>query len=172
MADPAQLEKRIAELEREVSALRGRRVAGIRHRSAAAIGDLPLLSIAIGPDLAEGEIRGHARGVIAIGDFATGVIAVGGLARGAVAVGGLAAGLFSLGGVSVGLLVALGGLAFGSAAVGGLAVGGAAVGGGAVGYYACGGGAAGVHVIGPMRRDPEAEAFFRRTGLSAVCRPR
>ena len=90
MADPAQLEKRIAELEREVRVLRGRRAAGIRHRSAAAIGDLPLLSIAIGPDLAEGEIRGHARGVIAIGDFATGVIAVGGLARGAVAVGGLA----------------------------------------------------------------------------------
>lgn len=37
MRDPAQLEKRIAELEHEVSALRGRG-RGVRYRSAAAIG--------------------------------------------------------------------------------------------------------------------------------------
>jgi hypothetical protein len=172
MADPAQLEKRIAELEREVRALRGRRATGIRHRSAAAIGDLPLLSIAIGPDLAQGQMRGHARGVIAIGDIATGVVALGGLARGVVAFGGLAAGLVSVGGLSVGLLLALGGFAIGSVAVGGMAVGGAAVGGGAAGYFACGGGAAGTYVVSAARRDAPAEDFFRRSGLAAVCRPR
>jgi hypothetical protein len=171
MPDPAQLEKRIAELEREVAVLRGRR-GGVRYRSAAAIGDIPLLSVAIGPDLARGEIRGHARGVIAIGDFATGLVALGGLARGAIAVGGLAAGLVSVGGFSVGLLLAVGGFALGSLALGGLAVGGAAVGGGSVGYYACGGGAAGVHAIDPVRRDPAAVAFFQRYGLDGLCRRR
>lgn len=74
MRDPAQLEKRIAELEHEVSALRGRG-RGVRYRSAAAIGDFPLLAIAVGPDLARGEIRGHARGVVAVGNIATGVVA-------------------------------------------------------------------------------------------------
>ncbi len=63
----------------------------------------------MGPDPEKGELRGHARGIIAIGDFATGVLAVGGLARGIVAMGGLALGaLVGVGGVCVGAL-ALGG---------------------------------------------------------------
>jgi hypothetical protein len=171
MADPAQLEKRIAELEREVAVLRGRR-GGVRYRSTAALGEIPLLSVAIGPDLSKGEIRGHARGVIAIGDFATGLVALGGLARGGIAVGGLTAGLVSVGGFSVGLLLAVGGFTLGSLALGGLAVGGVAVGGGAAGYYACGGGTAGVHMVSPVRRDPAAVAFFERYGLAGLCRQR
>jgi hypothetical protein len=171
MRDPAQLEKRIADLEREVGALRGRR-GGVRYRSTLGVGDFPLLAVAVGPDLSRGEIRGHAKGVIAIGDFATGIVAVGGLARGLVAVGGLSAGLVSFGGLTLGLLLAFGGLAIAPVAVGGVAVGRVAVGGGAAGYYACGGGAYGTHVVSAQRRDPEAVAFFRRFALGALCRPR
>ena len=169
MRDPAQLERRVAELEREVQALRGVR-GGARYRSAATIGDIPLIAVAFGPDLSRGEIRGHARGIIAIGDFATGVIAIGGIVRGLVAIGGLALGAVSIGGLSLGLLLAFGGVTFGSLAVGGLAVGGAAIGGGAAGYYACGAAAAGTHVVSPSRRDPEALAFFHSRGLGPLCR--
>jgi hypothetical protein len=171
MQDPARLEKRIADLEREVGALRGHR-GGVRYRSGTAIGDIPLLSIAIGPDLTKGELRGHARGVIAVGDIATGVVALGGLARGVIAMGGLTFGLVSVGGLTIGLLLALGGVALGTVAVGGMAVGGAAVGGGAAGHYACGGAAAGTYVVGPLRQDPEALAFFERAGLAGLCRGR
>ena len=171
MRDPAQLEKRIEELERAVGEMRGRRY-GVRYRSRAALGDFPLLAVAVGPDLSRGEIRGHAKGVIALGDFATGIVAVGGLARGLVAIGGLTAGLFSFGGLTLGLLLAFGGLSFGSVAVGGMAVGGVAIGGGAAGYYACGGGATGTHVVSATRRDPQAVAFFREFALGSLCRPR
>jgi hypothetical protein len=81
----------------------------MRWQSSASILELPLVSVAVGPDPAKGEMRGHARGIIAIGDMAVGVIAVGGLARGVVALGGLAVGGIALGGGAVGLL-ALGGL--------------------------------------------------------------
>lgn len=169
MADPRDLERRVAELEAEVARLRMPYRRGVRHRSAAALGDIPLLSIATGPDFEHGEIRGHARGIIAIGDIATGVVAVGGLARGLFAIGGLAVGGFTLGGLSLGAFVAVGGLAIGTVAFGGGAIGGAAVGGGAAGYYACGGGAVGAHVVRPGTADPEAVAFFERHGLLGVC---
>jgi len=172
MRSREELEKRVSELERQLAGFQG--VAGmpfrgIRKRSSAAIGDLPFYDIAVGPDPTRGEMRGHAKGVVAIGDIATGVLAIGGLARGVVALGGLAAGLFSLGGLSIGLLVAAGGLAIGSLAGGGGAVGGIAVGGGAVGYYACGGGALGHFAIDARHQDPEAEEFFRELGLSGLC---
>ncbi len=168
------LEKRVAELEKKVAAFQAAGYPAVRYRSVRkraswGIGNIPFYDIALGPDLSRGEFRGHAKGVIAIGDIATGFIAFGGLARGAVAIGGLAAGLLSFGGLSVGILAAVGGLAIGSLAFGGGAVGGVAVGGGAAGYYACGGGAAGVHVVSGMQRDPEAEAFFRQYGLLQVC---
>jgi hypothetical protein len=173
MADRNDLERRVLALEQQVAALQrggglfaGR---GIRKRASWGLGDLPFYDIAVGPDLAKGEIRGHAKGFIAVGDFATGVLAMGGLARGVVAFGGLAAGLFSFGGLSVGLLGAIGGLAIGGLALGGGAVGGVALGGGAAGYYACGGGGAGAYVIDARRRDPEAQEFFRRYGLGSLC---
>jgi len=172
MEDRERLEKRVAELERQLAAFRGGGLfpaRGIRKRAPWGIGDIPFYDVAFGADPERGELRGHAKGIVAIGDFATGVLALGGLARGVFAFGGLAAGLFSFGGLSIGLLSAVGGLAIGSLALGGAAVGGAAIGGGAVGYYACGGGAAGAHVWSPLRRDAEAAAFFREHGLAGAC---
>ena len=172
MDDRDQLEKRVAELERQLAAFRGGGLfpaRGIRKRADWGIGDIPFYDIAFGADPERGELRGHAKGIIAIGDFATGFLALGGLSRGVVAFGGLAAGLFSFGGLSIGLLSAIGGVAIGGLALGGAAVGGAAIGGGAVGYYACGGGANGTHVVDAMHHDPEAEEFFREHGLEGLC---
>jgi hypothetical protein len=163
------LEKRVADLERQLAALSP--VRGVRKRASWGLGDIPFYDIALGPDLARGELRGHAKGIIAVGDFATGVLALGGLSRGVVAIGGLAAGLVSLGGLSLGVIAAVGGLAIGGLALGGGAVGGVAVGGGAVGYYACGGGAAGKHVVDAMHRDPAALEYFREAGLERLCLP-
>jgi len=166
------LERRVDELEREVAALRGQGAGwgrGIRKGASRGIGNLPFYEIALGPDVARGERRGHAKAVIAIGDVATGVLALGGLSWGLVAAGGAAAGVLSFGGPSIGLLCAIGGLAIGSMAVGGGVVGGAAVGGGAAGYYACGGGAAGQHVVSALRTDPEALEFSRRHGVTGLC---
>jgi hypothetical protein len=160
--DSDQLKQRVAALEREVAALksRGFPYRGIRKRSNRFYWGLPLYDIAMGPDPEKGEMRGHAKGIIAIGDIATGVLALGGVARGIFAFGGVAVGvLLGFGGLSVGLL-AFGGLAMGGIALGGGAIGGIAIGGGAVGYYAVGGGAFGEHVIRGMAQDPEAVRFF------------
>jgi hypothetical protein len=150
--DFEQLKQRIAALEQEVAALkkRGYSYRGIRKRSNRFYWGLPLYDIAMGPDPEKGEMRGHAKGIIAIGDIATGVLALGGIARGIVAFGGLAAGL----------LLGIGGLSIGLLAFGGLALGGIAIGGGAFGYYAIGGGAFGKHVISGIAQDPEAVRFF------------
>jgi len=159
-------------LEAQVTALRagsGLPVRGIRKRASWGLGDIPFYDIALGPDLQRGQLRGHAKGIVAIGDFATGVLAIGGLARGVIALGGLSLGLVSAGGLSLGLLAAVGGLAIGGAAIGGAAVGAVAIGGGAAGYYACGGGAAGKYVIAAHRRDVEAREFFRQYGVEALC---
>lgn len=172
MGDQRDLERRVAELEQQLAALKQARFRGIRYRSSLTFADIPLLAIAAGPDPERGELRGHAKGIIALGDIATGVVALGGLARGLVAIGGLAVGGLSFGGLSLGVLAAAGGLAIGSVALGGAAIGGVAIGGGAAGYYACGGGAAGTHVVSPLSQDPEAQAFFRRYGLERLCRGR
>jgi len=136
---------------------------GIRRQSTITLAGLPLWSVALGPDLDRGEIRGHAKGIFAFGDMATGVLAAGGLARGVVAFGGLAIGLASFGGLGLGLIVALGGAAVGALALGGGAAGGVAIGGGAIGLYAMGGGAAGTHVLSSTRCDAEALDFFSQT---------
>lgn len=155
------LEKRVADLERQVSAMRVRQgMWTVRRRSAETLAGLALYDIAFGPDSAKGEMRGHARGILAIGDIATGVIAIGGFARGIFALGGLAAGLVTLGGFSAGL-VAVGGLALGGVAMGGGAIGAVAIGGAAAGSYACGGAALGGHVVSGSGADPEAVRFFR-----------
>jgi len=173
MTDRNDLEKRVAELEKRLAAQTGglpvRAYRGLRRRASWGIGDLPWYDIALGPDFERGERRGHARGVIAIGDIASGFLAVGGLARGVLAFGGLSLGLVSFGGLSVGLFCAIGGLAIGGLAVGGGAIGGVAAGGGAAGYYACGGAAVGVHATSAMRRDAAADAFFAEYGLSELC---
>lgn len=131
-----------------------------RYRTEAMLFGLPIIDLCMGLD-EQGKI-GRAKGIIAIGDYATGFIAVGNKwANGVVALGG--GGSFGLcavgGGCSIGLLTAgagglglggfaLGGCAMGGIAMGGFAVGGVAQGGAAIGYYARGGSATGVHTIG------------------------
>lgn len=144
------------------SASGGFPIKGIRRQSSRKFCGLPLWSVAIGPDWECGEMRGHARGIVAVGDVATGWVALGGVARGIVAIGGLAIGLFSFGGAAIGVAVAVGGAAVGAIAFGGGAVGLVAVGGGAYGYYALGGGAAGTHAVSALHQDPVAVDFFRQ----------
>jgi len=168
MAEREDLERRVAELERQLAATRPS-LRGVRYRSGAALGDLPWVSIALGPDRARGERRGFARGVIAIGDVAVGVVAVGGAAAGGICFGGVSLGLASLGGLALGLWVAVGGLAVGGTALGGAALGRVAIGGAAAGEYACGGAGFGRHVIDATGVDSEAAAFLREKGLAPLC---
>ena len=132
---------------------------GVRRRSDYEYLGLPLWCVAVGPDPERGELRGHAKGILAIGDIATGLVAIGGLARGGIAIGGVAVGLVALGGLALGGL-AFGGLAIGLLAIGGGAAGWIAVGGAAAGVYAAGGAAWGTYVISAAERSPEAVAFF------------
>jgi len=131
----------------------------VRRRSDYEYLGLPLWSIATGADPAKGDLHGHAKGVLAIGDIATGVVAIGGLARGLLAIGGVAIGIVAVGGLAVGAL-AFGGLAIGAVAFGGGALGWIAIGGAAAGFYAAGGAAWGMYVVSAMERSPEAVAFF------------
>ena len=132
--------------------------AGKRYRSNATLFGWPVIDVALGPK--DGQLRGHAKGIIAIGDIATGGIAIGGLPRGVVAVGGVPIGLFALGGVSLGLLGATGGLAIGGFAAGGGAIGVVANGGGALGVLAQGGGALGLFTRDARGiRPPGTDAF-------------
>jgi hypothetical protein len=94
----------------------------MRYQSTATVGDIPVVSIAFGPDHQTQQLRGRAVGVIAVGDVAVGIIAVGAIAASVVAIGGLSLGVIGVGGLALGL-VALGGLAIGGVAVGGLAIG-------------------------------------------------
>ncbi|HUB27778.1 MAG TPA: hypothetical protein VL992_20310 [Tepidisphaeraceae bacterium] len=122
---------------------------GKRYRSKATFCGLPVVDIAIGPF--DAEIRGRARGVIAIGDFANGWLAIGGVARGIVAIGGVAVGLFSVGGIAVGLLTVMGGLAITlGLANGGFSLGAISFGGLSIGLIAQGGLATGMYARGAM----------------------
>ena len=130
-------------------------ILGYEYRSAAAIGDWPLVHICFGVDPMTMRPR-VARGALAIGNIAVGGIAI----------GGLALGMFTLGGLSVGIAGALGGLALGvGVSFGGLAIGSVAVGGVAVGFmHAIGGVAVGPSIISGTRCDEAARAFFERWG--------
>jgi hypothetical protein len=162
-SDIEELKHRVETLETAVSQLQETQSPrGVRKRSKTTLFGLPLYEIATGPDPKVGETRGHARGIIAIGDSAVGLIAIGGLSLGVIAIGGLAIGLFALGGGAIGLLAAFGGGAIGGFAGGGFAIGIVAFGGGAVGYYAAGGGAIGKYVISAAEQNPEAIEFFQR----------
>ena len=110
------------------------------YKSRRTLFGLPLIHINVGRWI-PGQKRCHAKGVIAIGNFANVFLSLGGIASGFLTIGGLSAGFFSLGGLSVGLLLAVGGLSVGTIAVGGLALGIFAIGGGAFGIYSLGGAA-------------------------------
>lgn len=108
------------------------------YKSRAALFGLPLVHINMG-----GWGIHRARGVLAIGNFATGVLALGGCSVGLIALGGLSIGGLALGGLALGA-AAVGGVAVGAlCALGGLALSfGLSVGGCAVSLsYALGGGA-------------------------------
>jgi len=110
---------------------RGTLMYGFEYKSAAAIGEWPLLHICTGIDPLTMRPRA-AKGVVAIGNIAIGGLALGGLAFGLVTIGGLSIGLAcAVGGAAVGLGLSVGGVAFGAIAVGGLAVGLKAATGGA-----------------------------------------
>lgn len=126
----------------------------VRYTSKARILGWPLVAMSQGPDLATNEVRGHARGIIAIGDIATGFIAIGGMARGVIAVGGIAVGLVTVAGVGLGGFV-----------IAGVALAQTAFGGVAVGQYAKGGVAVGAHVISAKHVDGTAAEWFERLGL-------
>jgi hypothetical protein len=168
----AELEQQVHELDAQIAALRARNRLppnGIRRRAAWSIGSMPLYEISLGSDLGRRQMRGHARGVIAVGDRASGVLAIGGYARGVVAIGGIATGIISVGGLSLGLLSALGGLAIGALAVGGTSVGGIAIGGSRIGYDVCDAVLAGTHIVSTVLLSPDAAAFFARLGLDGFC---
>ena len=132
----------------------------IRYTSRLRLFGWPLVAIAQGVDFSRNEQRGHARGIIALGDIATGVIAIGGMARGLIAVGGVAVGFVTVAGVGLGGLV-----------IAGVALAHTAFGGVAVGHYAKGGTAVGEHVISSKRVDDSAAVWFGRLGLHTRTAP-
>lgn len=137
---------------------------GRRYQSETRAFGMPLVCVAFGPH--GDETRGHAKGIIAIGDVATGWLAIGGMARGVIAFGGLALGLIAHGGLALGLL-AFGGLGVGGLAIGGGAIGGLASGGSATGIVAEGGLAIGYIARGGT---PIGTHTMNRTGGSQVAR--
>ncbi len=86
------------------------------YKSKAYVNDMPIVHINLGQGYKK------ARGIIAIGNFASGVISMGGFATGVIALGGLSAGVISLGGLAAGV-IAVGGISFGAIAVGAIAIG-------------------------------------------------
>lgn len=106
----------------------------IRWRSLATYLEQPLVCVALGPNPAHNEMRGHARGIITIGDLATGVIATGGISHGLIAIGALS--------------------------LRGLAMGYISTGGSAVGYYALDSATFGKFVWSGIHRDPQGVKFF------------
>ena len=65
------LRKEVTGLKRTVRGNSRRQQRGIRKRSKSTLLGWPVYDIAIGPDPKKGEHRGHAKGIIAIGDIAT-----------------------------------------------------------------------------------------------------
>ena len=57
--------------------------------------DRPLVAIAWGPDEANDEELGHARGFVAIGQVATGIVAIGLVSYGVVSIGLISLGILS-----------------------------------------------------------------------------
>jgi hypothetical protein len=130
-----------------------RLVLGFEYRSAATLGEWPLVHICAGVDPATMRPR-MAKGVIAIGNIAIGVVTLAGISFGLVSVGGLSIGfIVALGGAALGLGLSMGGLAVGSIAAGGVAVGL---------LYAIGGLAVAPAIADGARCDPAVREFILR----------
>lgn len=128
-----------------------------RYTSDATIFGMPVICVALGPDPSRDEIRGRAKGLIAVGDVATGGVAIGGRATGVVAIGGVAIGGAAFGGVGLGLLTGFGGVATGLLVSGGVAIGGFSYGGVAVGAASSGGVAVGYATTGGVQISPASD---------------
>lgn len=126
----------------------------IRYTSTLRLLGWPLVAVAQGPDFSRNETRGHACGIIAVGDIASGFIAIGGVAHGVIAVGGVGVGLVTVAGVGLGAFV-----------IAGVALAQTAFGGVAIGQYAKGGAAIGTHVVSAERVDDSAAKWFSCLGL-------
>ena len=119
----AELQRCIERLERlrdslAVSAT-GKEGKSLRFQSNRTLFGYPIYDIAFGPDHVTGAVKGHAKGIIAIGNRATGFVAIGGMAQGIIAIGGLSWGLFTAGGCTLGLVAGVGGVAAGGIVLGG-----------------------------------------------------
>ena len=139
----------------------------VRLRSSSSFLGYPVVDIAYGRDNDTGEIRGHAKGVIAFGDTATGLFAFGRYSRGLI----FAYGLYAVGFASFGLLscgiIGCGLISCGIFSAGGLAIGWYACGAIAIGYKAVGLIAFGIHPFGAYRWQwarTAAETMMRLVG--------
>lgn len=122
-----------------------------RYESPHRMFGLPLLSINLGPDTTQGDMR-HAKGVIAIGTKATGILAIGVF---------MARGVFTIAFLSIGLAgVSIGGIGLVTVSVFGLGVASVSV--IAIGYLAVGILAIGFKVVGIVA------VGFEAVGIVAV----
>ncbi len=133
----------------EVVFVEKRRKFGFEYKSVRTWHGMPLFHI---------NLKGTAKGVVAIGLAAKGIVAIGLAALGIVSIGIAALGILAIGAVfsvgavsnaalSIGIL-SLGGISFGLFSMGGISVGWLSFGGLSVGKYAMGGGATGDIAIG------------------------
>jgi hypothetical protein len=99
---------------------------------------LPLIHIKVRKIRGYGNKYGIAKGIIAIGDYASGVIAIGGFCYGVICIGGYCLGIIPIGGLCAGL-ISLGGFSLGLASFGGFAAGIWSLGGFSAGIYTLGG---------------------------------
>ncbi len=126
---PEQRYQQASDLKTEIEFIvtpRPRRL-GKRAASSTMIMGMPLWSVAFGPDLEKGELRGHAHGIFALGEVATGIVAV----------GAVAVGVFTLAPISIGV-IAVGAVAMGGVAMGGVSIGILSYGAVALGVFAYG----------------------------------
>ena len=144
----AQSETKIPE-EADVIIVDKRRRIGLEYKSERTWHGLPLVHI---------NLKGTAKGVLAVGFMAKGIIAVGFAALGIIPIGLAALGIFAIGGlfavgavstaaVSVGIL-SLGGISAGVLSMGGVSAGWFSFGGLSVGKYVIGGYASGEIAVG------------------------
>lgn len=88
-AEVEQLRASVELLREELNHAKRRRVQRtVRYQSTTSVLGMPLISVALGPDEQSGAARGHAKGIIAVGDIASGVLALGGISSGVIAIGG------------------------------------------------------------------------------------
>ena len=113
---------------------------GYEYKSKRTLFGLPLVHVNVGFGFR------RARGILAIGTFASGFISIGVLSAGLLSLGVMSAGLIGMGLFAFGLLLALGAIAVGGLAIGAIAIGIFALGALAIGMVSTGALAVASHV--------------------------